>query len=127
MNRKIKIYELLEMINNLQRPMPKKINCCGYEYEWDSDFQDYLRTDHKQGLTFSFLENHDDNLYCFLNDEIEILDDEDMEIKIINSLNNVGNSKELAEFKDKQQLNNHILKDKINELVREINKLKKDK
>lgn len=114
MNKKIKIYELLEMINNLQRPMPKKINCCGYEYEWDSDFQDYLRTDHKQGLTFSFLENHDDNLYCFLNDEVEILDDEDMEI-------------EELKFTGDGYVDYTNVIPKINQLVREINKLKKDK
>ena len=113
MNKKIKICELLEMINNLQRPMPKKIKCCGYEYEWDSDFQDYLRTDHKQGLTFSFLENHDDNLYCFLNDEVEILDDEDMEI-------------EELKFTGDGYVDYTNVIPKINQLVREINKLKKE-
>ena len=156
MNKKIKIYELLEMINNLQRPMPKKINCCGYEYEWDSDFQDYLRTDHKQGLTFSFLENHDDNLYCFLNDEVEILDDEDMEDKTkpltkkdIEALGYAcGEIKKCFEMGWNKSLNNEQLDEdmeieelrftgdgkadytnvipKINELVREINKLKKE-
>ena len=43
---------------------------------------------------------------------------------IVEKLNNVGNSKNIGEFKDKQQLNNHILKNKINELIDVINNLK---
>lgn len=35
----------------------------------------------------------------------------------LKSLNNVGNVPNLVEFADKQQLNNHLLKDKINEII----------
>ena len=58
-----------------------------------------------------------------LYDEVEIIE-EPNKIEKIKQLNNVANCKELIELKDKQQLNNHILKDKINELIDEVNKLK---
>lgn len=50
-----------------------------------------------------------------------------LELKKIEKLNNVGNSQDLGEFKDKQQLNNHILKNKINELIYIVNELKEGK
>ena len=64
-------------------------------------------------------------IYMILNDEVEIIE-ELKKIKKIKQLNNVANCKELIELEDKQQLNNHILKNKINELIDEINKLKED-
>lgn len=128
MNKKTKIYELLEMINNLQRPMPKKINCCGYEYEWDSDFQDYLRIDHEKRMTFSFLENHDDNLYCFLNDEVEILDDENTEIEELHIINGAvdGKWENGSSYNYTLSAPQTVIIKKVNELVRKINKLKKE-
>lgn len=52
-----------------------------------------------------------------MNDEIEILEEEKKIPKKLKSLNNVGNVPNLVEFADKQQLNNHLLKDKLNELI----------
>lgn len=57
-----------------------------------------------------------------LYDFVEIIEDND-KLEKIKSLNNVGGSSDLGEFKDKQQLNNHILKDKINKIIDHINKL----
>ena len=57
-----------------------------------------------------------------LNDEVEIIE-EDKEIEKIKSLHNVGNSTCISEFTDKQHLNNHLLKDKINELIDKVNNL----
>ena len=59
-----------------------------------------------------------------LNDEVEIIE-EDKEIEKIKTLNNVGNSTCFSEFSDKQHLNNHLLKDKINELIDKVNSLEK--
>ena len=56
-----------------------------------------------------------------LNNEVEIIE-EDKKIEKIKSLNNVGNCQDIIEFEDKQQLNNHILKDKINEIIDCINR-----
>ena len=61
----------------------------------------------------------------FLNDYVEIIK-EPKKIEKIKQLNNVANCKELIELEDKQQINNHILKNKINELVDEINNLKEN-
>lgn len=62
-------------------------------------------------------------IYMILNDEVKIIE-EQKKIEKIKQLNNVANCKELIELEDKQQINNHILKNKINELVDEINNLK---
>lgn len=62
-------------------------------------------------------------IYMILNDEVEIIE-EPKKIGKIKQLNNVADCKELIELEDKQQINNHILKDKINELIDEINNLK---
>ena len=56
-----------------------------------------------------------------LNDGIEIIE-EDKKIGKIKSLNNVGSCQDLIEFKIKQQYNNIILKDKINEIIDKLNK-----
>lgn len=52
-----------------------------------------------------------------LGDEVEILEEENKIPEKLKSLNNVGNVPNLVEFADKQQLNNHLLKDKLNELI----------
>lgn len=123
MNKEITIYELLGLIKDGQAP--KHIKFRNEEWWWGYDtytyFSDLLNTPDNQFSMFSkYIIN-----YC-LNDKVGIIE-EDREINKIKGLNNVGNSKDLGEFKDKQHLNNHILKDKINELIDEINKLKEEK
>ena len=63
--------------------------------------------------------------FRILNNKVEIIEDS-KKIEKIKQLNNVAGCKELIELKDKQQINNHILKDKINELIDEINNLKRE-
>lgn len=73
-----------------------------------------------------FYENeYDDDLFIYffrknldftLNDEVEIIEEKKIPEKL-KSLNNVGNVPNLVEFVDKQQLNNHLLKDKLNEII----------
>lgn len=125
MRDKITVYGLLSKIYNNCPNMPKRINCCGYEYEWDDGYQDYLRTDDEKGLLLSFLDNHNDNLYCFLQDEVEII--EEKEIEILNNFTiSVGrvddsNIEEYIKKLFEQQCEMYY---KINEI---INKLKKNK
>lgn len=61
-----------------------------------------------------------------LNEDVEIIE-EPKKIGKIKQLNNVAGCKELIELEDKQQINNHILKDKINELIDKVNELKRNK
>lgn len=51
-----------------------------------------------------------------------VIEDDD-KLEKIDKLNNVGSSINLTEFEDKQHLNNHILKDKINKMIDHINKI----
>lgn len=89
MRDKITVYGLLSKIYNGNTDMPKKICFCGYDYEWDNDFKDYLRNDDEKGYRISFLENHDDNLMAFLQDTVDIIQDNKIE-KIKNYTANVG-------------------------------------
>lgn len=133
MRDKITVYGLLSKIYNNCPNMPKRINCCGYEYEWDDGYQDYLRTDDEKGLLLSFLDNHNDNLYCFLQDEVEIIEEKEIEKLTLNGeLIGYGSMEEWLDF----QLNGNEKKIcsaiehlgiTINNLIDEINKLKENK
>lgn len=128
---KITIYELLGLMKDGKAP--KKIKYDGDIYILKSnaifelfayetiDYNKFNTDGERLGKTL-FLDNH----YMHLYDEVEIID-EPKKIKKIKQLNNVGGCKELIELEDKQQLNNHILKDKINEIIDEINNLKEKK
>ena len=82
MRDKITVYGLLSKIYNGNTDMPKKICFCGYDYEWDNDFKDYLRTDDERQMTFSFLETHNDNLMAFLQDTVDIIQDNKIELDL---------------------------------------------
>ena len=117
---KFKIIDLLIKIANGEK-IPKKIKYMDSIWEYC-----------KNGTTQDYINDYGNCLMEFvpiikvgLNDEVEIIE-ESKKIEKIKQLNNVGGCKELIELEDKQQLNNHILKDKINELIDEINKLKEN-
>lgn len=107
MNKKITLYELLGLFKDGKAP--KKIKLCE---------ETFIFVD---GRYFEEHHINDDNgrmgdyfaLDGMLNDEVEILDDEDMEIE---ELRFTGDGK--ADYTN--------VIPKINELVREINKLKKE-
>lgn len=126
MRDKITVYGLLGKIYNNCPNMPKRINCCGCEYEWDDGYQDYLRTDDDKGLLLSFLDNHNDNLYCFLNDTVDIIK-ENKEIEKLDdftiSVGRVDDSN-IEEYIQKLFEQQCEMFNKINEI---INKLKKNK
>ncbi len=122
----ISYYELLGMIKEKKAPNRIKVHLTSkpkiYKARYDDEDFNYYELDD---------EDDDENYSCYLSDSylesmmfdetIEILE-EDKKIDKIKTLNNVGNSRNLVEFQDKQQLNNHILKDKINEIIDVINK-----
>lgn len=116
--KQITVYGLLSKIYNYNgnTPMPKKICFCGYDYYWDEDFNDYIRKDDKNELAMSFLENHADNLQYFLQDTVDILDDEIEKLNL-----------------DKDELlknviitaQDYVIEGKINEIIDVINEMKK--
>lgn len=87
---------------------------CGYE----EDMPESIRTYGKKWTTEEIIEeckNAIDQIIEFENKEI--LEEQKKIPEKLKSLNNVGNVPNLVEFADKQQLNNHLLKDKINEII----------
>lgn len=121
---KIKIIDLLNKIANGEKG-PEKIK---YNNEIYKRYQNistnnlyYYQVPNKCNLLIDQLSSASDLL-----DEVEIIE-EPKKIEKIKQLNNVVGCKELIELKDKQQINNHILKDKINELIYAINELKRNK
>lgn len=109
----MKIIELLNKIANGEE-VPKQIIYCGVDYYWTNFTYENPEAEETLFWFDVYSEEH-------LNDEIEIIE-EDKKIEKIKSLNNVGNCQDIIEFEDKQQLNNHILKDKINEIIDCINR-----
>lgn len=119
MKKTIKIIDLLIKKAN-DEEMPVVIKYENFKYYWIELMEDY------ENENEDYLFQNISDVIEMLNDEVEIIvDEEDKKIKKIKSLNNVGNCPNLVEFGDKQQLNNHILKDKINEIIDAINELKK--
>jgi len=121
---KISIYELLGRIKDGNAPA--RILYDDYIWSWTGDdYKTILRDEKEQFLiTGMYYEWFTD----FIKAEVEIIEEPfTEEIKEIKTLNNVGNSSDLGEFKDKQQLNNHILKDKINEIIRKLKEVENEK
>lgn len=114
---KITIYELIGLIKD--KKAPKKIKYDDKFWKLEKYNGDYKNEDTN---LFEYLFKHF-NTNFFINNEVEIIE-EPKKIEKIKQLNNVANCKELTELEDKQQINNHILKDKINKLIDEINNLK---
>lgn len=114
---KIKMMDLFKLM--LERKAPKKIRVLGIDMTFieTAEWGDY---NNDNGYRLSEFRLTD----C-LNEDIEIIE-EPKKIGKIKQLNNVADCKELIELEDKQQINNHILKDKINELIDEINNLKEN-
>lgn len=126
--KQITVYGLLSKIYNYNGniPMPKKICFCGYDYYWDEDFNDYIRKDDKNKLAMSFLENHADNLQYFLQDTVDILDDE---IETISNktryyFSSISNGMMRTDREALDSMFDTIYK-KIDELSNAINEMKK--
>ena len=121
MRDRITIYGLLGKIYNENTDMPKKIMFCGYEYEWNNDFQDYLRNIDENGLRVTFMENHNDNLLNFLQDTVEIVKEDNKEFT---GTKGYYKGKEVWSFnysneEDKYKTSLKSLKDTIEQLLEE--------
>ena len=105
----ITLYELLGMIKD--NKAPKKIYTYGYYWEFDIEVHDYVN-DKDTTLIDEYLDNA---IVNSLDDEIEIIEEEkEIEEIPIPEIDDAKNERILrAEFK-------------INELVRELNKIKKE-
>ena len=113
---KIKIIDLLNKIAN-DEEVPEKIMYDRCLYTCDKITRTYYDEENN-----TLWESYN---FRILTDKVEIIE-EPKKIEKIKQLNNVGGCKELIELEDKQQINNHILKDKINELIDKINNLKEN-
>lgn len=119
----MKIIDLINMRAE-GKEMPKKIRVdhwC-YNFEWIEHESNYYDRNAEIDLMSCLSMDKEE-----LNYEVEILDNEDEEKKIpekLKSLNYVGNVSDLVEFEDKQQLNNHLLKDKLNEVIQYLQYIK---
>ena len=113
----MKIIDLLNMISKGEE-VPKEIKYDNKIWYWNAQTKEYITT-----CTICVYRLIPE--LGHINDEVEIIE-EDKKIKKIISLNTFGNLDELVNIKDKQHLNNQILKNKINEIIDEINKLKKE-
>ena len=110
MNNKITIYELLGLVKDGQAPkyIDYFYNELWHRFKWNGHDYDCVNTN-----CFNKLIRDIFNINI-LDDEVEILDNEDEDIEEI-------------DFKtaETQKEKNRIMKDKINELVKEVSKLKK--
>lgn len=105
MNNKITLYDLLGLVKDGQAPKKFKYS----SHEWTYNNESFVYWNEKSMEFEDYMENA---LIDSLNDELEILDNEDEDIEEIkNNFHYTGAEEELAK--------------KINELVREVNKLKK--
>lgn len=105
---KIRIIDLLNKIANNEET-PNKIRFNGEYYIYNTSYDDY-----KSPSTW-LLKNNNDNLNCFLNDEIEIIEEE----KEIEKLKYKSTNSHIEDTKE-------IIK-KVNELIDVINELKSGK
>lgn len=110
MNKKIKIIELLNMIANGE-DLPKRIKIQDYVFELSKDYEHYY---YNEDVEITHLINHN---FSNLNDEVEILED---------------NTEEIEELEITEIVQNRLVKEirenreKINELVRAVKKLRKE-
>ena len=105
----MKIIDLLNRIANGEK-VPKRIKYNGTIYEkfdYNNKYYDIESNSKETDILSKHLASE-----SFYNDEVEIIE-EDKKIKRIGKLNQV---------EDKQNLNNYMLRDKINEIIDYLNK-----
>ena len=121
MNKKIKVIELFELIFN-NKQIPQKILCDNEEYVFNGE--SFVCCDHDTTPLLS--EYNKSRLIEFLNDEVEILEDNtekieelDRNLKFDDLITPYGKNEDMIWTEIIKQHN------KINELVRTVNKLMK--
>ena len=111
----IKIIDLFNMLANFEE-MPKKIKCWGVDYSWNQFDKDYQESSGE--LLFGNMKGT-----YHLNDEVEIIEEE----KVIEKLGKNFTFEDSTSELTKSDWQVSVISQKINELVDEINKLKKEK
>ena len=109
MNKKIKLIELLNKIVNGE-DLPKRIKIQEYVFELSKDYEHYY---YNEDVEITHLINHN---FSNLNEEVEILEDNTEEIE------------ELLTIEDYEcdKTDIRLNRDKINELIKAVNKLRKE-
>ena len=109
MNKKIKVIELLNKIANGE-DLPKRIKIQDYVFELSKDYEHYY---YNEDVEITHLINHN---FSNLNDEVEILEDNTEEIEELKPVEDgLAYRYEWSEVPKK-----------INELVKAVNKLRKE-
>ena len=125
---KITIYELLGLIKD--NKAPKKIRCFGHDYEFSISDEgiDYIEIDKEAGERYLTDVIGDNYLGFIFSTTVEVLEEE----KEIEELSLLGDPRVTCEdsflsriLTNNNKEHNEII-NKINELVRELNKLKKE-
>ena len=109
----ISIYELLGLIK--QGKQPNKIIYCGNVYEWEEEW--YLTKEKNYKICLGGKKEDINQLVNAFNENVEIIE-EDKEIKEINFITEHDSFTTIDQYK---------LQDKINELIKAVNELKKGK
>ena len=109
----ISIYELLGLIK--QGKQPNKIKYCGNVYEWEEEW--YLTKEKNYKICLGGKKEDINQLVNAFNENVEIIE-EDKEIKEINFITEHDSFTTIDQYK---------LQDKINELIKAVNELKKGK
>ena len=107
MNKKIKIIDLVNRIESGE-DIPEKIKYNEMEFKYDKGSGKYIRRN-SSIITWFCIERFTNN---FLNKTVEILED---------------NTEEIEELKGLEVHTPSVLRDKINELVKAVNSIRKDK
>ena len=123
MNKTIKVIDLLNKIANSE-VVPKTILFYDKEYKLDDEHKCYM---HKisEDIFDDFMDNNNAELDEFLNDTVEIIEDNDKLEKINNFISNVGrvDDSNIEEYIHKLFQQQTILYFKINGIINHINKI----
>lgn len=115
----MKIIDLLVKISQGEK-MPKKIKYEGYVWEYDKVAKDYYRNDIDEEYIYLFQELFKKEIGFFINNEVEIIEEDKKIIRLEFEEGNIEDKLFLARYITHNRA-------KINELIDEVNKLKGEK
>lgn len=123
MNNKITIYELLGLVKDRQAQAPKKIKYRNMVYyinydegDYESEIKLYRYSDYEE----SYYLFGEIDIFKYLNDEVEILDNEDEEKKIPEKIDGFKFRKETEDLTNEEiEVENYLVDigDKINKII----------
>ena len=115
----MKIIDLLVKISQGEK-MPKKIKYEGYVWKYDKVAKDYYRNDIDEEYIYLFQELFKKETGFFINNEVEIIEEDKKIIRLEFEEGNIEDKLFLARYITHNRA-------KINELIDEVNKLKGEK